>query len=192
MPKIKFATPLKPVDTAHLEVVQYRAKANTSAIANTTTETSILGAAADGTGLVIAAARINQVGAKIRWKILGKIANTGTPNITLQVKLGSSVLWTSGTIASSTITGTRGFKLEGEATVTTAGSTGVIEASGSLTYGVDTVSSVTVTNDSTQLTAQDLTSSLALSSTLTWGTAHASNTATGKAGSEILISPVGN
>lgn len=192
MPKIKFVTQKYPIDTAHLEVVQYRAKANTAAIHTTTTETSILGAAADGTSLTIAAGRINQVGAKIRWKILGKIANTATPNITLQVKLGSSVLWTSGTIASSTITGTRGFKLEGEATVTTAGAAGVIEASGTLTYGVDTVSSVTVTNDSTQLTAQDLTGALALSSTLTWGTSHASNSAMGKAGSEITISPIGN
>lgn len=192
MPKAKFATQLKPVDTAPFEVVQYAAKANTAAIHTTTTETSILGAAADGTNLSIPAGRISQVGSSIRWRLYGKIANTGTPNITLQVKLGSDVLWTSGTIATSTITGTRGFMLEGEATVTTAGSAAVIEATGRLTYGVDTVSSVTVTNESTQLTAIDLTVAKTLAATLTWGTSHASNTALGKAGSKFFITPIGN
>lgn len=135
-------------------------------VANTTTETTMLGAGA-GT-LTIPANALNVAGNVLSVKISGNYGRTGTPTLRLRVKLGGTA------ISDLTLT----VALSGMWFSYLECATRVTGASGSITCSNVFNTPGNGPGPSTATTAIDLTASQAVDITLQWGTASASNTVT--------------
>lgn len=140
-------------------------------VANTVTETALQGA---GVGTLSIPMTFFVAGKKIRISASGVHSSTASPTITIRVKLGATTIMT--------MTGTSGngtndtWILEGEITCRTTGSSGTVFPQGifeeihtnGLRAGSDSTSTVTINTGAI----------LALTLTVEWGTASASNTIT--------------
>jgi hypothetical protein len=158
---------------------------NTS-IAATNVEGALLGPAAFPAsdaqpGGTLYPGRLNLAGRTLRVRAYGSIANTLTPNLTIAILLGSTVVATTGVQATATITGTTLWKLDAEITCRTTGATGTLMSSGLFTYFTTAITALhwQLTNPTpfTAVTA-DLTVAQALHLQATWGTNAAANSLT--------------
>lgn len=145
--------------------------ASAAAVASSTAETTIL---STGNGTKTLPANFFRIGRTIRVKVWGVIGNTGTPNITIKVKLGSTVILTSGTVASISVAANSGFELTADIICRTVGGSGTVMAQGAFYYGPNRLqlpATATVTVDTTASQALDVTAQ--------WGTNDPANTITG-------------
>lgn len=155
-----------------------------AALANSTTETSILGTGA-GTK-TLAAGAVNAVGRTIRINVKGMVSNfSGSPTLTIRIKIQGVTIAT-GTVAMVNATN-NDFEISQIITVRSTGTGGSFSTSGSFNHGMTTGSSgrASIVVAGTQTT--DLTLSRSLDITAQWGTAHASNSITSQVATiEIL------
>lgn len=146
-------------------------------VTNTVTETSIVGS---GTGSLTLPANFFTAGRTVRVLVRGKYSDAAVPGtLTIKVKLGSTVILTTG---AQTPTGTltnEGFSVTGLITCRTTGATGTVYGQGdTVTHSAATTHAEwEMTNTGTQTV--DTTGTLAVDVTATWGTADASNSITG-------------
>lgn len=122
---------------------------------------------------------LSVVGRTLRIRASGTLGAAATPNLTIDVALGAGILATTGVLAMATATTPAPWILDVQATVQTAGSSGVVVSEGTFLY--QTSSSVVVlpwamgnTVRGTGL-AIDLTAALAFNIFATQGTSHADN-----------------
>jgi hypothetical protein len=171
--------------------VKYSQYGPTTAIANTTTATSILNQSSTTSigSILFSSTELVQgqaltitgggPGCLFRFKAVGTIGNTGTPNITIDFGFKNAAgtytaIATSGAVAMTTITGTGQLEIVCDGVVKSYNSsTGVIGMSGYLRYN-----STIVPVNFTLSSSMDTTANLTFESQITWGTASASNTAT--------------
>jgi len=135
--------------------VLFTAFSGTEQVSFTTRASLMTGATITGPGTAgtVPADALNQIGRFIEWDLWGYIGNTGTPNYTIDVALGSTVVWTTGSFASVAITGNGVWHAQGQLVTVTTGATGTVIGQGSFTYhqtvllatGISTVTSAAVT-----------------------------------------------
>jgi hypothetical protein len=122
---------------------------------------------------------LSLVGRTLRIRASGTLGATSTPNLTVDIGLGAGILATTGALAMATATSPAPWFLDVQATVQTAGASGVVISEGFFLYS--TTSSVVVVpwtmGNSTRGTglSADLTTALALSLNATCGTSNAAN-----------------
>lgn len=73
------------------------AQTTNQTVANTVTETTLIDG---GVGTLALPANFFKVGKSIRFELLGYHSSTANPNITIKVKLGSTVVLTTGAVTS--------------------------------------------------------------------------------------------
>lgn len=145
-------------------------KTDTTTVANTTTETSIVG---NGIGTVTLPSNFFVVGKTIRIKGLGIHSSTANPTINIRIKLGSTVVATTGAVSSSTDTNAQ-FDLDCLITCRTTGASGTVMSSGH--YEEDGTSPDTYQMVNTATTTIDTTASQVIAITVQWSAANANNT----------------
>jgi len=149
----------------------------TRTIADTVTETSLL---TTGVGTLTLPANFFVAGKTVRITILGNVADTGTPTVTLKLKHGAVTIINSGAITFTNLTGTEEFRCVCDITCRTAGAAGASTVAGSVWFTYDTTTGAGAMNGLdipvTTVTTVDTTASGALDLTFQWGTASASNT----------------
>lgn len=147
-------------------------------VANTVTETSIIGTGAPGQTLTFGANFFN-VGTSIKWRAMGYVSDTGTPTIRFKVKLGTTVIYDTGAQSLPSLTGNQLIYLEGQTTCRTVGATGTFFSTSEVfaNTGASSIGNLDVTVPTTTVTV-DTTASQTLDITVTWGTASASNSIT--------------
>lgn len=155
----------------------YRAIADKT-VANTVTETSLVGTGVTGQSVTLGANFFN-VGTSIRWRLMGYLSDTGTPTIQIKVKLGSTVIYDTTAQTLPSLTGNQLFFMEGRATCRTTGATGTIFATSEVfcNTGASSLGNLDIVVPTAAVTI-DTTSSQVFDVTATWGTASASNTIT--------------
>ena len=155
-------------------------------IANTVTETTLFGT---GVGTLTLPANFWVVGRSVRVTLHGDFTDTGSPTVTVKVKLGATTMIDSGAITIPSLGGTEEWRCEVFLTCRTTGVSGIIETNIDFMYetttGASAVEQLTISGTSTTF---DTTASGALDATFQWGTASASNTIT----SEIALVEVLN
>lgn len=118
-------------------------------------------------------------GKTLRIRARGIIGNTGTPNLTLKVKLGGATVITTGAVTMSTITGSMDFFIDATVTIRTAGGTGTAigqiagdycTANGTAPLRISAPTASTTTIDTTANSSFDVTAQ--------WSASSASNTLT--------------
>ena len=145
-------------------------------VANTVTETSILGT---GVGTKTLPTNFWIAGKTIRVVVKGHIASTGTPTLRIQCKLDAVSIVDTGAQTLVAITGTRGFEFECLITCRTTGAGGTVFGQGDFQYNSAVTTGNIIDAPDTATVAVDTTGSDTLDVTATWGTASASNTITG-------------
>lgn len=160
-----------------LDGTLFTISAGTELVSFTTRASLFAGATITGAGTAgtIPAAALNQIGRFISWDLYGYIGNTGTPNYTVDVALGSTVLWTTASFASVAITGSGLFRLQGNAVVKTTGATGTVWANGSFTYHQTVLLATGISTANAAVVTYDLTAALAFTANATCGTSSSSN-----------------
>lgn len=139
-------------------------------VASTVVETTIIGTVS---GSLTLPAGYLTAGRCVRLQAWGVVSDTGTPNLTIKAKFGSTVLASTGAVALASGITNLGWKLEALITCRTTGVTGTVFVQGEFTYGtvrlpMATVATVTV----------DTTGALVINLSAEWGTSSASNTIT--------------
>ena len=138
-------------------------------VANTVTETALT---STGVGTLTIPAYGPIIGKTYKFKAFGYHSSTAAPNLTMKVKLGSTVILTTGTHAVHNPTNGQ-WELDGMFTFRTLGSSGTIFSQGRFYDATDFVPIVnTATTTISTIVDQ------AISITATWGTANAGNTIT--------------
>ncbi len=140
-------------------------------VANTTTETSIIGT---GIGTISLPGSFFTAGKTINFHVHGYHSSTGNPTLTVRVKLGSTTVCSG--IVTSGNGSTQGFNIDGLITCRTTGTTGTVSAGGE--FSELHSSGQTTGLIQTGTTTINTTSSQVLSITVQWGTASAGNTIT--------------
>lgn len=152
-------------------------------VANTTTETSIIGTGAGSLSMPVAAAAAPPVaampfwfaGKTIRVRVMGYISQlVAGPNRTVKIYLGSTALGTVGPSSVATAVTSVGFLYEFLITCRTAGATGTAFTQATLFHRTLGQSYM----DSTSTVTIDTTAAAALDVKFTWGTADPGNTIT--------------
>lgn len=125
-------------------------------------------------------ANLLQVGSVITVQAFGVLSCAGlAPTIQVQLKMGSTVLLDTGTIAVLIGSSTNvGWNMLGRLVVQQTGSSGKIEAQGSARFATGVASSAVVSLDNTAPITIDTTSNETLTIVVDWGTASTSNTIT--------------
>lgn len=149
---------------------------SSATVTNSTAETSIIGA---GTGSTVIVANTVMVGRTIRLEGYGVYSAAAVlpGNLTIKVKLGSTVIATSTLSAILASASTLGYQFSADITFRTIGASGTVMIGGSLDYA--TTSSGTRTfadlNNNGSTTTIDTTSNQTIGVTVTWATASTSN-----------------
>jgi len=139
-------------------------------VANSTSETSLLGTITGGKTL---AAGSLVVGKSLRVRAWGVLSSTGNPNLTVRVKLGSTVVATTGAVAQVGTPSQAGWELDGILTCRTTGASGSVFAQGCFRYGANLVPLA-----ATAAVTVDTTAAQVLDATAQWSVADAGNTMT--------------
>jgi hypothetical protein len=140
-------------------------------VANTTTETALTGA---GRGSKTVTANTLDIGTVIRLTLGGYLSNTSTPTLNVKVTLGGSEVCSTGAFTTASGLSSDGWRLEVEIVCRATGASGAVISSGTFNYGDGNTHDLIKAG----ATVVDTTGTLALSVTVTWGTANASNTIT--------------
>lgn len=141
-------------------------------VANTTSETTLKGA-------IVGTASVGQFGAllvagkTLRLRAFGYLSSTGAPNLTINVKLGSTSVCTTGAVAQSGTPTNVGWELDVMITCRTTGVSGTVIAQGIFRYG-----STFMTLVSTAATTIDTTVAQIADWLATWSVQAAGNTIT--------------
>lgn len=143
-------------------------------IANTVTETTLFGTGVTVGGGLTLPANFFVAGKTLKLHIHGYHSSTGNPNVTIKIKLGSTVVATATGVSGNGATD--GFFFDGEITCRTTGATGTVSAGGQ--YDEVHTSGLNLGIVQTGTTTIDTTASQVLDVTVTWGTADAGNTIT--------------
>jgi len=139
-------------------------------VGNTNVETSLVGT---GVGSVTLPANFLTAGKSLRLRMYGYHSASGSPNVTVNIKFGSTIIVTSGVVVSNTSTN-QGFDIDVDITCRSTGVSGTVSVQGRYTeYGN---ASFPMTN--TAPVTIDTTSSQLVDITLTWGTGAPGNTST--------------
>lgn len=194
--EIQYTTPesfqLKSIagDIMSLPGTKYIQYGATTAIANTTTETSLFNVSSTtsqgflsipASGMTFGQTVYDSAttaGGTYRLTVGGVIGTTGTPNLTVRLVLKNAAgtattLSTTGAVAMVAVTGPKRFKVTYDVVVNTMSATGTIIAGGEVLQENTIISSVTTSTGSLVLNALQSFDIL-----LTWGTANSSNTVT--------------
>ena len=156
---------LKQFDTRSLFI-----QTATGTIANSTVETSI---SSTGIGTLVLPANFFVIGKTLRIIARGFHSSAASPNITIKIKFGSTVMLTTGAVASANDTNA-GFEILGNITCRTTGVSGTVFSQGSYQEMGATPKVFQMVNTAT--TTISTTSSQTITITAQWGTASASNT----------------
>lgn len=144
-------------------------------VANTTTETSLVGTTS-GTNIFpidfLATART------IQFRTEGYISNTGTPTLRLKFYIGTTAIVDTGAQSMSTISGSQRWVFDGTITCRTTGGTGTVQAQGELRYWTNATSVIGISTVTTSPIVIDTTIIQVVDITAQWGTSSASNTIT--------------
>ncbi len=157
-------------------------------ISDTTSETSIISSqlVTGNTKTLLASNSVVNpqliVGRKYRFNAKGIIQTTGSVNLTVKMKLGSTILANTGSLAlTSSIAASTYFEIDSTFTIRTTGATGTVIGSGKITSDIDLVNGITskFVNIATQneLTI-DTTSDKIFDVTAQFGTANINNSIT--------------
>jgi hypothetical protein len=135
---------------------------------NTLTETSLIGS---GVGSLTLPANTLQPGKSIRLQLSGVITTAGTPPTSLfKIKLGSTVVCTTGTFTLPATMSNRLFTIQALITCRTSGVTGTVLGEAQLQYSTAANGSPTVNEmANTGTITLDTTSALTVDVTHTWG-----------------------
>lgn len=139
-----------------------------------------------GTAGTVPAGALNQIGRYIQWDLWGYIANTSTPNFTIDIALGSTVVWTTASFASVAITGNGTWRAQGLLTTVTTGATGTVIGQGSFTYHQTVLLATGISTSITSAETVDLTAAKAFTINGTCGTSSGSNKLAFTAGRVII------
>ena len=166
---------LTPTSTARMSVmgVLFTQTADQT-IANTVTETTLFGTGVTVGGGLTLPANFFVAGKTLKLHIHGYHSSTGNPNVTIKIKLGSTVVATATDVSGNGATD--GFYFDGEIVCRTTGATGTVSAGGQ--YDEVHTSGLNMGIVQTGTTTIDTTASQVIDVTLTWGTADAGNTVT--------------
>lgn len=140
----------------------------TATVANTASETTIIGT---GVGSLTLVANFFSIGKSLRIKLMGVISNTGTPTINIRFKLGATTICLSGAVTTPASLSNDLFVADILLTCRTIGATGTVFAQGQLQIG-DTVSQM----PATAAVTVDTTGTLAVNVTAEWGAGDPANT----------------
>lgn len=144
-------------------------------VANTTTETSMIGTLVGSKTL--AANTFFAVGKQVDVEAWGHFSNTGTPTLRFRLKLGSTTVCDSGAVATPSGVTNMWWHFKGTILCRSTGAGGTVIAQGVVWYGAaGTLLHMPML--STGTTAIDTTAQQILDFTQEWGTASASNTNT--------------
>lgn len=149
-----------------------------TAIANTTTETSLLNVGGPGgfVGTKTLPANFWTIGKQVRIKLKGTIGFTGTAvTATIKVYLGSTLIAT-GVNAVGAAANAQTWEMEIVLMATSVGAAGNIRGTGSGTWERSTTGAVNSWTFTTSNPAVDQTATKLLDVTVTWSAANASNT----------------
>lgn len=138
-------------------------------VADTTSETSIVGAGVGDKTLRVNALR---VGSTIRLTVRGFISDVGNPTLNIRVKLGSTTMVSTGAVALSAALSNADFSLEVLLTCRSIGASGTVVANGYFMYSNGTTLDMVTTTPTTI----DTTITEEVGVTVEWGTANAGNT----------------
>jgi hypothetical protein len=135
-----------------------------------TTETTLLASA------YTLQANYLTAGKTLRIRAFGTIGNTGTPTLTLKVKLGGATVCSTGAVTMSTITGSMLFALEADVVIRTAGGSGTaigyISGQYQTAYNAALLSMSAPTSSTTTI---DTTANSSFDITAQWSASSASN-----------------
>jgi len=145
----------------------------TVTVASTDAETTVLGA---GIGTLTLPVNFFVIGKTIRVRAMGIFSDTGTPNITMTYKLGSTTIMSTGAVALAGTISNNSWMAEGLITCRTVGATGTVFGQGYFEYDESTHAGTRLGMAATAAVTVDTTSTLAVNLTVTWGTNSASNT----------------
>lgn len=149
--------------------------ATNATVANTTTETSLVGSPV---GNVTIPASALYAGQTIRITAMGTIATTGTPTLRIKAKLGSNIIVDTAAQTLTAISGTNMWRAEFLITPNTIGNSGTVIGQGSLDYHTAVTGIAGIASASTATVTVNTNNSQAIDLTAQWGTASASNTIT--------------
>lgn len=140
-------------------------------VANTTSQTTFLGTV---TGEKTVPAGGLVIGKSLRIRASGVLSSTGTPNLTIVAKLGSTTVATTGVVAQTGTPSNVGWELTVDVTCRTVGASGTVFAQGCFRYG-----SVFMPLAATAAVTIDTTAALIVDLMATWSVADSGNTLTG-------------
>ncbi len=155
----------------------------TTTVANTTTETSLLGAADQGTDTIEAG--LARVGQTFRFSFTGTVQTTGSPVLTIRLKLGGSSGTTIQTWTKAITGGAAAWELIVYGVITAIGAAGNISIQSAIFQftpaGVEGIGS------GKQSTVIDFTANQQWALTAQWGTADAANSITYQFGNIDIV-----
>jgi hypothetical protein len=140
-------------------------------VANTVTETAFA-------STVVIPANTLAAGMVLRLRLAGHYSTTLTPNITGKVKLGATVIATTGVVAIGTAASGLGWEAWVDISVFTSGAGGTLDVQSVYEFATAADVSMVVNSPNTSTIAIDTTASNTITVTIEWGTASASNTIT--------------
>lgn len=153
---------------------QYFSQTASVTVANTTTKTTLIGA---GIGDKIIRANTPQIGKMYQLIVSGVHSATGSPNITIDIALGSTTICTTGAVTTGTSTNAY-FEIRVFLTYRTLGASGTLFAQGFYFEMATGGATNNFPMATTATTTIDTTVDQTLNVDVTWGTASASNTIT--------------
>ena len=148
---------------------------SSATVANTVTETSIIGT---GSGTLTLPANFFTIGKTLKFTLYGMIATLVTPTLRIKVKLGATVIIDTTAATLATITGTNLFFTEWMLTCRTTGAGGTVFGQGLAFYFTGITGLSGIASPSTATSSIDTTTTQVFDISVTWGTASASNTIT--------------
>lgn len=149
----------------------------TATVANSTAATSIIGS---GVGNSTLPASFFVPGKTVRVTVKGIISITGTPNLTILLKLGSTTICSTGVVAMGGTVSNNAFEMVVDITNRSVGVTGTVMGNGVFTYQKSTLIPASHGLVNTAATTIDTTSAQALTVTAEWSAADPANTISGQ------------
>lgn len=144
-------------------------------VANSTTETTLV---STGEGLTTLPAGFLMPGKCLRVRACGVISTTGTPNLTLRLKIGGATIASTGAVAMAGTVSGNVWSLDAEITCRTRGASGTVIGQGEFQYDDSTHAGTRWGMAMAAAATVDTTTQQAVDLTAQWGTGSASNTIT--------------
>jgi hypothetical protein len=155
----------------------------TATVANTTTETTLLGTV---NGTKTLPANLFTAGKKVTVRVTGTIANTATPTINIKLKFGSTTIAETTATTITAVSGTRRFVAEFEVTCRSTGASGTLQAGGEFRYFTSATGQSVMEAAENLVSSFNTTTTHTVDVTATWGTADAANTISGTQATLII------